>query len=255
MLRQALGGGSVGARWALAAGSRDAWCPQHAGQAASLASLHAASHAAAGPPQAAPAAPAASLADLQREMDAALREGRPRAALRAFLSPAAALAATAGDALAAASLFDRALRACAASADASYALALVAAMWRAGVPVGRVAHDALLRALCAAGRRGDAGRYLARLPSRALTPVMFTSVLAAFNAAGDAAGAARCAELMAKRGVTPDALASRQLLRLAGLKGDAGEVEARWREALAAPGLAPAEAPLLHAARISALAA
>lgn len=91
---------------------------------------------------------AADMPALAARMEEALASGKPRAALR-LLPPEGALPlATLKQRIATAQVFDAALRACASLGYGVWAVTTATRMWRAGVPVGTVAHTAVLRALC-----------------------------------------------------------------------------------------------------------
>jgi pentatricopeptide repeat protein len=216
----------------------------------------------ASPLSTAAAAAPQSLPQLRQLMEEALRAGRfsevpqlLRASDCRVVVPAAAESP-----VAVAQLYDCALKACAAAGDGQGALRLVGAMWRRGVPVGRVAQGSALKALCAAGQRQEAMAHLKSIPGGRLTPVLFNTVLSACASAGDADTGAQCWAYMRRRGVPPDAVTWCELMRLHGAAGDAAAVDAAWAQAAASPALAKgAEAEgrrcMAAAARVGALAA
>jgi hypothetical protein len=130
----------------------------------------------------------ASLSHLRQRMQAALARGSCGEVLR--LLPPDGGAAAGWPPRQRAALFDLALAAAADSADAELARRLVGHMWRLGVPVGLMAHTAVLRALCAAGRHADARHYLWSVPSKRRRTPMFTVLLQACNRAGEGGAAA-----------------------------------------------------------------
>jgi hypothetical protein len=83
-----------------------------------------------------------------------------------------------------AALYDLALQAAADSGDADEARRLVGRMWRRGVPVGSVAHTAMLRALCGVGRHADALEYLRRVPAKRQRTAMYSTLLRECNRQG-----------------------------------------------------------------------
>lgn len=151
--------------------------------AAAAAQQHAPSSS--GPDAAQAAEHATALHRLQQQMREALTRGRCGEVLRLLpRDGGASPAATRWSPQQRASLYDLALRAAADSADLEEARRLVGRMWRRGVPVGTVAHTAMLRALCSVGRHADALTYLAGVPTKRQRTHMYTLLMRACNEAG-----------------------------------------------------------------------
>lgn len=176
----------------------------------------------------------ATVADLTIAMQEALDSKRFESALAMFRASDGhlLLPATHRNPTAVASVYDCALKACAAGGAADDALKLMATMWRRKVPVGRIAQGSVLKALCTAGRREEALRHLKSISKTRLTTVMFNTVLGACAASHDAAVGLRCWELMRKREVPPDAVTFCEVMRLHGAAGQASEIQSVWDTAV-----------------------
>ncbi|KAI3424904.1 hypothetical protein D9Q98_008288 [Chlorella vulgaris] len=194
--------------------------------------------------------PPSSLQQIQQHMQEALGRGDCGTVLRLLPSDSAAAGWSPTDR---AALYDLALQAAADSGDADEARRLVGRMWRRGVPVGSVAHTAVLRALCGVGRHADALEYLRRVPAKRQRTAMYSTLLRECNRQGALDVAQACYSLFQRREHTPDASLTAEVVRMLAASGDAGAAEAAWLSAVAAT-QSDDDHARLHAARVAMLA-
>ncbi|KAL4855833.1 Pentatricopeptide repeat-containing protein [Chlorella vulgaris] len=194
--------------------------------------------------------PPSSLQQIQQHMQEALGRGDCGTVLRLLPPDSAAVGWSPTDR---AALYDLALQAAADSGDADEARRLVGRMWRRGVPVGSVAHTAVLRALCGVGRHADALEYLRRVPAKRQRTAMYSTLLRECNRQGALDVAQACYSLFQRREHTPDASLTAEVVRMLAASGDAHAAEAAWQSAVAAT-QSDDDHARLHAARVAMLA-
>jgi hypothetical protein len=132
--------------------------------------------------------------------------------------------------------YDFALQAYAIQGDATKAERLVSNMWKQKIPVGRVANSSVVKALCAAGRRRDALKYLKSISSQRSDIVGYNILLN--DCAGEKEHHVRDIGILAwdvmKRKIEkgakmkPDAITWSAYLRLHGCPGK--DLKSAWEE-------------------------
>lgn len=132
--------------------------------------------------------------------------------------------------------YDFALQAYAIQGDAAKAERLVSNMWKQKIPVGRVANSSVVKALCAAGRRRDALKYLKSISSHRSDIVGYNILLN--DCAGGKEHHLRDTGLLAwevlnrkiEKGarMKPDAITWSAYLRLHGCSGK--DLQSAWEE-------------------------
>lgn len=199
----------------------------------------------------------AKVKDLVQSMKGLIRRHENEQAVALFDSSGSLLASCAAkNPYSVADAYDFALQAYAATGDARKAEKLVSTMWKSNIPVGRVANSSVVKALCAAGRRGDALKYIKSISAQRSSVVGYNILLNECVESKDYDVGLKAWNVLRKKGCTPDAITWSAVVRLHGRPGMRQSLYTIWNEWLdVSEGFTEADITSIGASYVSALCA
>lgn len=195
--------------------------------------------------------------DLVKSMKGLIRRQENKQAVALFDSSGSLLASCAAEnPYSVADAYDFALQAYAATGEAMKAEKLVSTMWKSNIPVGRVANSSVVKALCAAGRRGDALKYIKSISAQRSSIVGYNILLNECVESKDYDVGMKAWNVLLKKGCTPDAITWSAVVRLHGRPGMRQSLYRIWNECLEVfEGFGEADVTSIGASYVSALCA
>ncbi|KAI8101682.1 hypothetical protein M9434_006749 [Picochlorum sp. BPE23] len=195
--------------------------------------------------------------NLVQSMKGMIRRHENEQAVELFDSSGSLLASCAAkNPYSVADAYDFALQAYAATGDARKAEKLVSTMWKSNIPVGRVANSSVVKALCAAGRRGDALKYIKSISAQRSSIVGYNILLNECVESKDYDVGLKAWNVVRKKGCTPDAITWSAVVRLHGRPGMRQSLYTLWKEWLdVSKGFSEADVTSIGASYVSALCA